>query len=329
MALGWISRTVSSPSRLRSGCITYDADLQQIIGIEGDETGTGALNVHTWNGSTFVWTLHATTNTPSPRAGFTIAHDPVAHRILLWGGQKGDFSATYYELWSLNTTTWVWTQLTFATTPQPNLFCAWVYDPVRDHFLLFGGIHDTVGGTDTRRSETYIWNRTDFALQSPTTNPGARVPSGWCWDASTSKVMITGGTKASGPQPEDTWTYGTDWTQNSSTVPTTAGGDNTPICPYGSQVICYNNHLAHTLTWNSGWTDLGVVSAGSVPYNSNIMAYDVWSNEPVMVSAATTYVYDIVGGGPPDPPPDPDPATVHGKLAYYHDGAWHVTVDLI
>lgn len=323
MALGWINRG-AAPTNLSLGGITYDSGLRQIIGITSSPTISDPIKVYIWDGSAFTWTLQATTGgPPSPRQNFSICHDPVDGCILMYGGQAPS-TAVLAELWKLDTTTWVWTQITLGTLPLADRFCAWVYDPSRDHFVLFGGIK---GSTNAKRAETYIWNRTNFILQTPTTSPSARSPWGWCFDPITSEVMICCGNGVSGAL-SDTWTYGTDWTQRSSSLPATTAGGFTPLSEYdnSTKVLCANESDSHVLVWNGSWTDLGNFSS-VVTNTSATMAFDAWSNEPVLIGGGITWVWDDTGVTPPPVPP-PSPDTVPGKLAYYHNGAWHVVADL-
>lgn len=92
------------------------------------------------------WTEHTTTGEgPSRRTFLGDLWDPIRKRIVIFGGQRGDFSSmAFQDTWALDVESKTWTQLDDGTgeVPSTRMHAHVEYDAARDQYLLFGGHTD-------------------------------------------------------------------------------------------------------------------------------------------------------------------------------------------
>jgi hypothetical protein len=116
----------------------------------GGDTNPSALTitpsneVWSWDGS--AWTQEtATGQGPSSRLFVAYAYDSQRDRLVVFGGQVGDFvSAAFNDLYALDLGTFVWSRLHdgAGTAPSGRFSAAMAYDAARDRYLAFGGHAD-------------------------------------------------------------------------------------------------------------------------------------------------------------------------------------------
>lgn len=94
------------------------------------------------------WTEVPTTgDAPSTRAFFTMAYDAERNRLVLFGGQPGDFvSLAFHDTYALDLDTATWSLLNDGEgkAPSTRMHGHLVVDAPRDRYLLFGG-HTDIG----------------------------------------------------------------------------------------------------------------------------------------------------------------------------------------
>lgn len=122
-----------------------------------------AMDLWSWDGS--AWTeLQTTGDAPSTRTYLGVTHDPVRNRMIVFGGQSGDFvSCSYNDIYALDLDTLKWTQLHDGggKAPETRFHASLTYDPVGDRYLMFGG-HADVGAMNDLWSfdpETKKWDK--------------------------------------------------------------------------------------------------------------------------------------------------------------------------
>lgn len=107
-------------------------------------TITPSSEVWSWNGS--AWTQATPTGqAPSPRLFVGYTHDSQRDRLVVFGGQVGDFvSPGLNDLYALDLGTFVWSRLHdgSGTAPAGRFSAAMTYDPVGDRYLIVGGHAD-------------------------------------------------------------------------------------------------------------------------------------------------------------------------------------------
>jgi hypothetical protein len=94
----WTQRATTGPAFGRGGGMAFDETRQRIVLLGG---GFTSAETWEWDGST--WTRPTTGSPPPARSHPSLAYDPVARRILLFGGQGFDLmyfvNFTYGDTW--------------------------------------------------------------------------------------------------------------------------------------------------------------------------------------------------------------------------------------
>ena len=126
-----------------------------------------------WSWSDGTWTEIPTSgDAPDPtRAFFGSLYDPTRKRLVIFGGQIGDFqSQAFNSMYALDVTTGVWSELHQGSgmvtngggTPSTRMHAHMVYDDLRDRYLVWGG-------------HTDIGDQNDLWAFDPTTDAWERV----------------------------------------------------------------------------------------------------------------------------------------------------------
>ncbi len=173
------------------------------------------------------------TSAPTARMAHAFAADPVRQRALVFGGYGYSFPA--YDVWALSTERpWTWAPLYVpGTAPSGRLSMTLVRDPVRDHFLVFGGKSLSTRYADTWRlvstGNLAEWNRVTTAG-----GPSAREAPA-VWDSLRDRLLVFGGyTSSSGPTNE-LWALATDGVNGNWSALTTSGTP--PVARYGHTLV--------------------------------------------------------------------------------------------
>ncbi len=187
----------------------------------------------------------------------------------------------------------------------------------------FGAMaYDQATGSDvlfTESGQTWTWNGSTWAQQSPATSPPGRLGAGMAYDPQHQQVVLFGGETAVGNTFfDDTWTWnGTTWTQQQPSLSPTArlgaamawdGAQKRMILfgGFGDGAVFF----ADTWSWDgSTWTELVAnfvtEGAGPQPRAGAMMADDGANQTVVMFGGATatgvlgdTWIwYDGAGAG--------------------------------
>ncbi len=140
----------------------------------------------TWNGTT--WTKQSPTTSPSARYGASMAYDPAAGTMVLFGGQ-GSPTTSLSDTWTWNGTTW--TEQNPATTPPARYGASMAYDQATGSMVLFGG-HGNGGAL----SDTWTWQELATTPGAPTglsATPGnGQVALSWSAPSSDGGSAVTG-----------------------------------------------------------------------------------------------------------------------------------------
>lgn len=99
------------------------------------------------------WQTHETTGeAPSQRTFLGDAYDPTRNRLIIFGGQVGDFfSLAYNDLYALDLDDFTWERLHDGSTgraPSTRMHAALEYDAINDRYVLFGGHTDLGDAND-------------------------------------------------------------------------------------------------------------------------------------------------------------------------------------
>jgi hypothetical protein len=132
----WEERSpAASPPGRHGHTMAYDAQSDRVV-LFGGDTGSAWLG-DTWaydaEGDT--WVEVTTEEAPWPVAQQAMAYDPVADRIVLWGGVEREESVA----WTLDLESATWSSVTWAPAPEPAWDACLVWDAAAEQMLLIGG----------------------------------------------------------------------------------------------------------------------------------------------------------------------------------------------
>jgi hypothetical protein len=144
---------------------------------------------------------------PGARSGAVLAYDAARATTLLFGGFDGDDWRN--DIWEWDGSGWTERcnsapcNLLRPSVRENSVF---VYDPVRQVTLLFGGF-----GEGIVRGETWTWNGSTWSQRLPPTSPSARHASAAAYDPTTRRIFMFGGV-SDGGETNELWTWdGTTW----------------------------------------------------------------------------------------------------------------------
>ncbi len=171
--------------------------------------------------------------TPQGRNSFSVIYDAARNRMVLFGGQDG---AYYNDTWALlleGTPHWL-RLLPGGTLPPARMGHTAIYDPVRDHMIVFGGYNgsDLSDVWQLSLAEGGAWTQ-----QFPTgTNPGPRGYASAVYDPASDTMLLLCGRHGS--------TYYNDvWRLSLAATPmmwTSVGPSGVPPAPRDAQSAIYD-----------------------------------------------------------------------------------------
>ncbi len=207
----WVKQSPPvSPSTRKYPSMAYDPAMKEVVLFGGyDGLGSGGPGeTWTWSGATKTWTRHFPATSPSTRSGASMATDPRAKNVVLFGGDL-DSGELGGDTWTWDGIRRKWTQHSARITPAPRRFAAMAEDD-RGNVVLAGGFSEETGS----HSETWTWNGLTRAW-SPSVAAGPLIRQGasMAYDAARGRTLLFGGYGVhqlpDGPWLDDSWTYRT------------------------------------------------------------------------------------------------------------------------
>ncbi len=262
------------------------------------------------------WTQLTQTNPPQPRYGIGSAIDAPRNRLLLFGGAN-QVNFTSNDLWAMDLTTRVWTQLTPIGGPPParNNY-AIVYDAPRQRMIIHGGSQTA----STSYNDTWVYDcvaNTWTQVATGTPKPAARAGHWYTDDAARGRMLVGSGSNGS-TFYNDTWAldYGTlTWSQVNTTGTFSPGWQSVSgvkdlvhdrVVIFGG----FQNGVYSNQTWaldlvTNAWTQLSPLGVTPEARASHQMTYNpernwavMWAgnNGPkVLGSGGVFYTFDAPG----------------------------------
>ena len=211
-----------APPRRYAASMTYDTNTAQMVLFGGLESLTqeDALRNDTWTYDPAAnrWTeLDPGGSIPSPRAGHSMAYDPITRRTILFGGRNqqpgGSANLFLNDIWAYEPIANTWTELKPAgVLPPGRLGHAMAYDSSTRRVIVFGGIgkRDPGDVSDTDFNDTWAYDPATnnwTELKPPGSLPEARHGCSMAYDPSGRRMVMFGGTTANAFALGDTWEY--------------------------------------------------------------------------------------------------------------------------
>ncbi|MHB1534364.1 MAG: Kelch repeat-containing protein [Acidimicrobiales bacterium] len=232
------------PAARADASLAWDSAHRQLI-LFGGRSADGTLlnDTWAWNGTTWFPITSGSSVAPPPRFGATMGTDSTGELVLFGGtGQRsaasqqsatqpapqssssgtsagaGSGAVTLGDTWTWDGS--AWEQQRPPASPPARTDAASAFDPSKGQLLLFGGsaIPLGTGAAPVLLGDTWTWDGTSWAAQTPTARPAPRAGSVMALDDSLAEPVLFGGLGASGAL-SDTWIWsGSDW------APLGAGG---------------------------------------------------------------------------------------------------------
>ena len=140
------------------------------------------------------WRQLSPASNPGLRCLHSASYDSRAHRMLIYGGQRG--SSRLGDLWALDLSAGEWVELKPASPPPGRTFAASVYDAIGHRFVLFGG--DT-GGAKSNEAWAFDLEQTTWnPVVARGTAPAARSGAAAVYIESENRALFFGGEAAVG-----------------------------------------------------------------------------------------------------------------------------------
>jgi hypothetical protein len=236
------------------------------------------------------WRLLSSHVVPPAREYGSMAYDPAAHEIVLFGGLGNNLNPLG--------DTWVWkgagwSNVTTAHGPPARLGASMAYDAASGRLVLFGGVETIRGlGGGGELNDTWTWNGTSWTELHPASSPAARAYASMAYDAATSQLVLYGGED---PNTRtffgDTWTWnGAKWKDASVSTNVLGARDTAAMAydPARRDVVLFGGStslgtdLADTWTWNgTKWVQAEPAHSPSVR-DSASMDYDQATGQLVL-----------------------------------------------
>lgn len=196
----WTQRTPpSSPSARGAAAMAYDPSRSVLVLFGGADSSGALADTWMWNGTN--WFALSPATTPSGRGGHAMSYDPGSGHVLMMGGVGTctPFTCPYvHEQWEWDGTDW--TQAFPANVPFAREQFGMVYDSGRQQTILFGG-HFCASFGCFDRSDTWLYDGTDWSQATVPQSPSDRYAFGMVYDAARGETLLFGGNTMEG----DTW----------------------------------------------------------------------------------------------------------------------------
>jgi hypothetical protein len=219
-------------------------------------------------GGTPAWTqLAPTGNPPAPRVSMASAYDPASNKLILFGGQNGGGSVSFFsEVWTLSNAnglggTPLWTNIAFTGGPPPGQYRAsYSLDGANNRLLVAGGdANGSLSGTNA------VWVLADANNTGSTPtwtnvvaeNSAGAPPDSESWpavfDPVTGRMILVTGTSRNNTFPGvEAWLVNnangvsspSSWTQLTPTgtaPPAKPGAEGSAYDPASNRLIAYIN----------------------------------------------------------------------------------------
>lgn len=205
----WSLRSPATTPPARTGFdVAYYASGTRTV-LFGGQTPFSLLN-DTWNWDGTNWALQSPAASPSARNHHAMAYDAGNLNLVLFGGIAGGFKN---DTWTWNGTTWA--QQSPAASPIARAYhrmtaqAPGIGGSSTNQVLMFGGL----GFPFSFQNDTWLWTGSNWQQSTVGTAPTARIGHALATDTNRNKVVMFGGSTASGAYLSETaeWDADNGW----------------------------------------------------------------------------------------------------------------------
>ncbi len=163
------------------------------------------------------WEMVQTTQVPGIRICQSMVYDSENDVIIMFGGHNGLKNVDETWVYDFNQNTW--TKMEPSVNPPGRVGTGFVYDPVRDICILFGGIGDNnIFFQDTWK---YDYDTNTWTELFPSSSPSSRTKGFMAYDIESDQVIWFGGYGPDLNLLDETWSYNLDennWVNRTTSV---------------------------------------------------------------------------------------------------------------
>lgn len=185
------------PGEISRNRASYDSQRQRIVAVDN--------NRRTWEESASQWLVRPA---DAPVSGnLELHYAPSLGRML--GVYNQSASPWPLQLFSFDGDRWE--SIAATNTPTGRGDANFVWDPVRNQLVMFGGVDGWFG---TLLDETWVFDGVDWALRTPAVRPPGRTLAAMAFDLARQRALMVGGYSPNTGILSDTWEWdGASWTQ--------------------------------------------------------------------------------------------------------------------
>ena len=244
----------SSPQLNANSPVAYDTATSQLVAVVNDFT-------FTWNGTQWA-ELGTGPGQLAPFGCGKMAYDAATSQLVFY--DAGCEGGPYTWIWNGSS----WDEQSPTTSPPAEADgAALAFDTATGQLVLVGDLRTGSGSAD---EETWVWNGSTWAEETPATSPPLGNAQGsLAYDPNSGALLMFGGSVGQGASSE-TWSWsGTDWDELSptSSPPAEAGGALTydpqlgELVLFGGYNVCQDVScdLSNNETWGwngSNWSEI-------------------------------------------------------------------------
>lgn len=220
-------------------------------------------------------------NAPGPRAGYAAAFDSKRNRMVLVGGLAGTGSAPAHtsDVWALDVTTLMWTQLQpSGTAPSARVGHRVIYDAGRDRLILVGGDTAAIFGNgivgdvwelDFAGSADGAWKQ--LSASNAAGVPSARRDVSLAIDTTHQIAVMFGGAFSFDTYTDEVWTFdlaSSTWKQAQPVggLPSARFGAKMAFDDTTGQMVLFGGHDAGAIGLRNDSWELTADSAGNAVF---------------------------------------------------------------
>jgi hypothetical protein len=184
----WTQEQSSSvpPARINGGMV-YDEARGELV-LFGGAASQGRRPL--WLNDTWVWQAQGWTQrfpslSPSPRAGASMAYDPVTRQVLLFGGAT---TTQLNDTWAWDGE--AWTEVSTSSVPPARAYAGMVFNTEIGRMILFGGEGFATTPSASRRSDTWLLDGTSWQEILPSGSPPGGHNQAMVYDAASGSILL-------------------------------------------------------------------------------------------------------------------------------------------
>lgn len=286
----WTKKSPGSSPGVRDGAtMAFDSYYGKVLLVGGEQDINMLADTWQWDGAN--WTPLTPTLSP-PRELSAAAYDTGRHRVVLFGGTD-PYSDDFGDTWEWDGSAWQEITPTDDYHPALRSSHAMAYDPTRQRVVLFGGQNDG-GGVF---GDVWEWDGATWTNPALLGTPGIDFPSPryghtMVYDPVRAKVVLFGGSDATGHPMSDTWEWdGTSWARHGALV---LDGDTSTPPPNVNHLMAFDTTRGEAIVYggNAGagmWRRQGGASSRPVHVMQTSFTTAGVSTTPTWKSVTATF----------------------------------------